>query len=67
MRAAPYFGNGGGFSDIRAKSRISPPDAVHLAAAAQAGVNLFLMHDHRLRGLVVPGIHFIVGLDTDVI
>jgi len=54
------------YADIRAGNRVSPADAIHLASAAEADVNLFLTHDHRLRGLVIPGIHFIAGMDTDL-
>ncbi|HEY7838794.1 MAG TPA: hypothetical protein VIC54_09360 [Terriglobales bacterium] len=42
------------------------PDALHLAIAATAGVNLFLTNDRRLHRLKVPGIDFIAGLDTNL-
>jgi uncharacterized protein len=51
---------------IRATNHVSPADAIHLASAAEADVNLFLTNDHRLRGLVIPGIHFIAGMDIDL-
>ena len=51
---------------IRAENRVSPPDAIHLASAAQAGVELFLTNDHRVRGLVIPGIDFIAGMDVNL-
>ena len=54
------------YSAIRAANHVSPADAIHLASAAEAGVNLFLTNDHRLRGLVIPGIHFIAGMDIDL-
>lgn len=54
------------YANIRAENRVSPADAIHLASAAEASVNLFLTNDHRLRGLVIPGIHFIAGMDTDL-
>jgi predicted nucleic acid-binding protein len=54
------------YSTIRAANHVSPADAIHLASAAEADVNLFLTNDHRLRGLVIPGIHFIAGMDTDL-
>lgn len=38
-------------------------DAVHLATAAEAGADLFLTHDRRLRRLIVPRIQFIAGLE----
>ena len=52
---------------IRASQRLAPADAIHLACAAQAGMDLFLTNDHRLRGLVVPGIHFIAGMDVELL
>ena len=54
------------YANIRAAHHVSPADAIHLASAAEADVNLFLTNDHRLRGLVVPGIHFIAGMDVDL-
>ena len=54
------------YADIRAANHVSPADAIHLASAAEADVNLFLTNDHRLRGLVIPGIHFIAGMDVDL-
>jgi predicted nucleic acid-binding protein len=54
------------YSTIRAANHVSPADAIHLATAVEADVNLFLTNDHRLRGLVIPGIHFIAGMDTDL-
>lgn len=54
------------YATIRAANRVSPADAIHLASAAEADVNLFLTNDHRLRGLVIPGIHFIAGMDVDL-
>lgn len=54
------------YAQIRATQRVSPPDAIHLASAAQSGVDLFLTNDRRLRELAVPGIHFIAGMNTDL-
>jgi predicted nucleic acid-binding protein len=51
------------FAAIRATGGIAPPDAIHLATAAEAGTDIFLTNDKHLHGLTVPGIHFIVGLD----
>jgi predicted nucleic acid-binding protein len=39
------------------------PDAVQLACAASAGVDVFVTNDHRLDRKNIPGIHFIVSLD----
>ena len=55
------------YAQIRATLRVSQPDAIHLACAAQSGADLFLTNDHRLRGLVVPGIHLIAGMDVDIL
>jgi len=54
------------FARIRADNRVSPADAIHLACAAEAGVDLFLTNDRRLTGLIVPGIDFIAGMDVDL-
>ena len=55
------------YARIRGDNRVSPPDAIHLASAAHAGVNLFLTNDHRLQGLVIPGIDFIAGMDVNLL
>ncbi|HMC58297.1 MAG TPA: PIN domain-containing protein [Candidatus Solibacter sp.] len=54
------------YARIRAENRVSPADAIHLATAAQAGVNLFLTNDRTLSKLVIPGIDFIAGLDVNL-
>lgn len=54
------------YATIRGKHRVSPADAIHLASAAQAGVELFLTNDRRLQPLAIPGIHFIAGLDVNL-
>lgn len=54
------------FARIRAENRVSPADAIHLACAAEAGVDLFLTNDRRLPGLVIPGIQFIAGMDVSL-
>jgi predicted nucleic acid-binding protein len=61
LETADYYGR------IRAQHRVSPADALHLATAAQAGVNLFLTHDHRLKKLNILGIDFIAGMDVNVL
>ena len=55
------------YARIRARTGVRPADAMQLACAAQAGVDLFLTNDDRLRGLTVPGIQFIAGLDINVL
>jgi|SRR5579871_2958876 len=54
------------YAHLRSGQRIAPADAIHLAAAGQAGVDLFLTNDHRLHGFVTPGIHFIAGMDVNL-
>lgn len=55
------------YAEIRGRQRVSPPDAIHLACAASAGVDLFLTNDARLIRLDVPGIRFIAGLDAPLL
>ena len=52
------------FASIRRDRTIRPPDAIQLACAAAAGVDLFITNDQRLSRKVVPGIHFIQSLAT---
>ena len=51
------------YATIRHDRQIKAPDAIQLACAAHAGVDLFITNDERLSKLVVPGIHFITSLD----
>jgi len=55
------------YADIRAKQGVSAADAIHLACAAQAHVDLFLTSDTDLIGKVVPGIQFIAGIDSNLL
>lgn len=55
------------FAEIRATANVTPADAIHLACAATAGVDLFLTNDKSLRKLVIRGIPFIDGIDTSVL
>ena len=54
------------FARIRAEHNVSPTDAIHLASAAQARVELFLTNDRQLSRLNIPGVHFIASLDTNL-
>lgn len=56
----------GEFARLRATANVSPADAIHLACAGAAGVDLFLTHDKSLHKLRVKGIQFIAGLDVNV-
>ena len=50
------------FAQIRTDRSIAPADAIQLACAAQASVDLFLTNDRRLVRKVIPGIQFIADL-----
>ncbi|HXS75013.1 MAG TPA: PIN domain-containing protein [Terracidiphilus sp.] len=54
------------YSEIRGSTGAKPADAIHLASAADFGVELFLTHDKSLHRLAIPGIHFIAGLDVSL-
>lgn len=54
------------YARIRAANRVAPADAIHLACASHAGVDLFLTNDASLRGLVIQGIDFVAGLDVNI-
>jgi predicted nucleic acid-binding protein len=51
------------YASIRSITSIKAPDAVQLACAAEAGVDLFVTNDRRLQGKRVQGVEFIVALD----
>jgi predicted nucleic acid-binding protein len=55
------------FGQIKGSAKIPSADAIHLACAASVGTDLFLTNDKNLVGRVIPGIHFIAGLDSDVL
>jgi predicted nucleic acid-binding protein len=57
---------GSRYADIRAHYGIKPPDAIHLACAAAEGVDVFLAYDADLIGKNIPGIQFVVGLNTNL-
>lgn len=50
------------YARIRKDRSIRPPDAIQLACASHAAVDLFLTNDDRLSQKVVPGIHFVSSL-----
>lgn len=51
------------FARLRSDRSIRGPDAVQLACAAAAGVDLFITNDERLHAKYVEGIQFIVPLE----
>jgi predicted nucleic acid-binding protein len=55
------------FSRLRSKDHVKIADAVHLACAASAGIDLFLTGDKQLARLDVPGIQFIADFNTPIL
>lgn len=51
------------YASLRSDRSLRAPDAIQLACAASAGVDLFVTNDARLQGKHVAGIQFIVPLD----
>jgi len=51
------------YARIRGDRSLRPPDAIQLACAASATVDLFITNDMRLHSKQVSGIQFIVSLD----
>jgi predicted nucleic acid-binding protein len=51
------------YAAIRSNRSVKPLDAMQLACASHAGVDLFITNDQRLHGKQVEGIQFIVALD----
>ncbi len=50
------------YATIRKDRSVKAPDAIQLACAAQAKIDLFISNDEQLCGKIVPGIQFIVPL-----
>jgi predicted nucleic acid-binding protein len=51
------------YAELRTERSLKAPDAIQLACAANAAVDLFVTNDERLQGKHIPGIQFIVPLD----
>lgn len=51
------------YAEVRRTRAIRPPDAIQLACAAQAGIDLFITNDDRLSRFAIPGIQFLVPLE----
>lgn len=51
------------YAALRCDRSLRAPDAIQLACAAAAGVDLFITNDARLQSKHVEGIQFIVPLD----
>lgn len=54
------------FARVRAEHRTAAADTIHLACAASYGVDVFITEDKKLQKLRIPGIKFIVGIDTEL-
>lgn len=55
------------YARIRGSRGVTSLDAIHLACAAQVGIDLFLTNDNRLINKVIPGIQFIAGIDSNIL
>jgi uncharacterized protein len=57
------------FASLRSESKLKAPDAIHLACAAAAGVDMYLTGDAQLlnRRLHVPGIQFIADFTLPIL
>ena len=55
------------YATIRSDRSIRPPDAVQLACASAAVVDLFITNDERLSTKVIPGVKFLTSLDRTVL
>jgi predicted nucleic acid-binding protein len=51
------------YAAVRSSTSVKGPDAIQLACASEAGVDLFVTNDNHLQGQRVEGIQFIVPLD----
>ncbi len=51
------------YAMIRRDRSIKAPDAIQLACAAQARVDLFITNDDRLSERTIPGIQFLTSLE----
>jgi predicted nucleic acid-binding protein len=52
------------YREVRSTTSVRGPDAIQLACAAAAGVEIFVTNDKRLHGVRVSGIHFIASIET---
>jgi len=53
----------GAYSLLRQNRALRAPDAIQLACAGAANVDVFITNDNRLHGLHVDGVKFIVPVD----
>lgn len=50
------------YANIRKDRTIRPPDAIQLACASHARVDLFITNDERLSTKSIPNVHFVSSL-----
>ena len=50
------------YATVRQDRNIRPPDAIQLACAAHARMDLFITNDDRLSERTIPGIQFVTSL-----
>jgi predicted nucleic acid-binding protein len=50
------------YRDLREATSVKGPDAMQLACAAAAGVELFVTNDKKLQSVRVAGIHFVASI-----
>jgi predicted nucleic acid-binding protein len=55
------------FGRLRAVQRLKIADAINMACAASAGMDLFLTGDKKLAGLHVPGIQFVADFESPIL
>jgi len=55
------------YARIRARWNVSPADAIHLACASTAQVDLYLSNDSGLKKMAIDGIRFIAGMDAAIL
>jgi predicted nucleic acid-binding protein len=55
------------FGVLRSKQKVKIADAIHLACASSAGIDLYLTGDAGLFKLDVPGIQFITNFNSSVL
>lgn len=55
------------FAMLRTRTKVKIADAIHLACAASAGIDLFLTGDKQLTRLDVPGIQFIADFNIPIL
>jgi predicted nucleic acid-binding protein len=54
------------YSAVRAETRLKAADAIHVATAILASVNLFVTNDRDIRKQTIPGLPLIAGLDGKI-